>query len=82
LQHCGPETDDHLNYRDQKDVNKSIENCSIKKMDSLLKKIDLNWISYKKNEENKIRSSVEDSFAYAIESNLPDKEQAWENIYV
>ena len=67
---------------DQNDVKKSIENCSIKKMDLFLNKIDLNWISYKDDEENKIRSSVEDSFAYAIESKLPDKEQAWKNIYV
>jgi len=82
LQHCGPETDDHLGYRDKKDIKKWIENCSIIKMDLYLQEIDVNWTSYRERTTNTIKLNVQDSFAHALRSNLPNKDQAWENIYV
>ena len=36
FEHCGPNKDDYLNYRDQKLVKKWDKNCPLKKMEKLL----------------------------------------------
>ena len=81
-EHCGPSNDDHLNYRDKVETERWIKKkCSIKALDSFLKKHDNNWLETKEKYDNIIREEIEQAFMDAINSKLPSKKDSWKFIY-
>ena len=70
LEHCGPNWDDHLNYRPKGELQKWIKNCPLKIIE---KKIGLNKKNIK-NIKNKIDKEIKNSFDYAKKSSFPNKE--------
>ena len=81
-EHCGPSNDDHLNYRDKVETERWVKKrCSIKALDTFLKKHDDNWLKTKKKYDNIIREEIEQAFMDAINSKLPKKKDSWKFIY-
>jgi TPP-dependent pyruvate/acetoin dehydrogenase alpha subunit len=76
LEHCGPNWDDHLNYRPRGELKKWIKNCPLKKIE---KKIGLNKKKIKKIKDT-IDKEIESSFKYAKKSPFPNK-QIIKNFY-
>lgn len=81
LEHCGPNNDDHLNYRAKSYLSYWKSNCPIKKYENfLLKK---NFL--KKNNllkiKREIKKEIKSSFDYAERSKFPDKKLLKKYIY-
>lgn len=72
-EHCGPNDDDHLNYRDKKEVEYFLNNCPIKKFESQIS--NLNEIT------TKISNEISEAFDFAENSNYPSYDPLKEKIY-
>lgn len=81
LEHCGPNNDDHLNYRPIKEINLWKKNCPIKKLRN-----DLNKNAKFKRDEFKnnsiILKELKTAFKHAERSLPPKKADLFKNIYV
>ena len=70
LEHCGPNSDDYLNYRNPKEVKKWKKNCQIEKYQNLLFK----QKSTKLNDIKKsINKEIDNAFKYAYAGKKPKK---------
>jgi len=81
LEHCGPNFDDNLNYRDKKYVSYWMKNCPLKKIEKyLLKK---NFLSQKNiiNFNKKINNEIKEAFLFADNSKFPEKEDLYKDVY-
>lgn len=81
IEHCGPENDDELNYRNQNEINFWKKNCQVKlNRDLFLKK---RIISEKNLQllEKKIKKEILEAFNYAIKSKFPNKNDVNKNIF-
>ena len=78
LEHCGPNYDDELGYRTINDIKKSRENDPIiileKKYPELIK-------SKKHTILKTLKTLTKNAFKFAEESNFPNQEEAYENLY-
>lgn len=78
LEHCGPNYDDELGYRTTNDIKKSRENDPIiileKKYPELIK-------SKKHTILKNLTNLTKNAFKFAEESNFPNQEEAYENLY-
>ena len=78
LEHCGPNYDDELGYRTTNDIKKSRENDPIiileKKYPELIK-------SKKHTILKNLKTLTKNAFKFAEESNFPNQEEAYENLY-
>ena len=78
LEHCGPNYDDELGYRTINDIKKSRENDPIiileKKYPELIK-------SKKHTILKNLKTLTKNAFKFAEESNFPNQEEAYENLY-
>ena len=78
LEHCGPNYDDELGYRTINDIKKSRENDPIiileKKYPELIK-------SKKHTILKNLNTLTKNAFKFAEESNFPNQEEAYENLY-
>ena len=78
LEHCGPNYDDELGYRTTNDIKKSRENDPIiileKKYPELIK-------SKKHTILKNLNTLTKNAFKFAEESNFPNQEEAYENLY-
>lgn len=76
-EHCGPNFDDNLLYRDESEVKKWINNCPIKKIE--------NELSDKKNQlinlKTKIDKEVDSCFKEAQDAPFPDQSDAYKDVY-
>lgn len=81
LEHCGPNWDDHLNYRDATDVQNWIDRCPLKSLSEKLHKLDEN--SSKLITDIKIRLTLEidEAFSHAKSSSFPAASELYTNIY-
>ncbi len=73
LEHCGPNNDDFLNYRNKKEITKWMNKDPIK---NFKKKLLKNKIITSKdliNFENKIKLEIDDAFNFAKKSKFPNK---------
>tara|TARA_Y100000590_G_scaffold469053_1_gene654639 strand:- start:209 stop:1174 length:966 start_codon:yes stop_codon:yes gene_type:complete len=78
LEHCGPNYDDELGYRTSNEIKKSRENDPIK----ILEKRYPELIKSKKHAILKnLKTLTKNAFQYAEESNFPDQEEAYKNLY-
>ena len=81
LEHCGPNNDDNLNYRDKEYVSYWMKNCPLKKIEKyLLKK---NFLSQKTiiNFNKKINNEIKKAFLFADNSKFPEKEDFYKDVY-
>jgi TPP-dependent pyruvate/acetoin dehydrogenase alpha subunit len=78
LEHCGPNDDDHLQYRSRSEIDEGKNGCPIKRLEEklsakdLLSKTDLDQMN------KTIDLEVEASFEYALSSPFPDPETLFE----
>ena len=78
-EHCGPSYDDHLNYRNKKEVSKWMKKCPIQYSRKILKK---NGLEKKfKRIEEEIEKKVNQDFKFAENSKLPNKKEAQKFVY-
>jgi len=81
FEHCGPNLDDHIKYRNQKELAYWKKNDPIKILQSfLLKK---KWIKENeiKNTKNLITKKINEAFKYAEQSPFPKKEDLFKHLY-
>ena len=77
-EHCGPNFDNNIGYRDKKDFNKWIKKDPLKKIKKhlyLIKKKEIVII------ENKIKSEIYKAFQFAEKSKFPNPKTAYEGVY-
>mgnify|MGYP005989718783 CR=1 FL=1 len=81
LEHCGPNNDDHLDYRSKNYIKKWLDNDPLKKIkkDMIKKKYltDKSLRTY----EKKINKEISMAFKFADESKFPQKKILFEDIY-
>ena len=80
VEHCGPNSDDNLNYRSKSEISYWKKKCPVK----LFKKKILNQ-KIKKNYlvkiEKQVQKEINDAFTYAKKSKFPSKELLTKHIY-
>ena len=81
LEHCGPNFDDHLKYRQDGELSNWMERCPIKKLKLHLEKNHLinNRIENKIIE--KIKLEISEAFEYARMSSFPDPTELFLHVY-
>jgi TPP-dependent pyruvate/acetoin dehydrogenase alpha subunit len=81
FEHCGPNLDDHLKYRNQKELAYWKKNDPIKILQSFLFK--KKWINENeiKNTSNLIAKKINEAFKYAEQSPFPKKEDLFKYLY-
>ena len=78
IEHCGPNNDDYLNYRSQKEIN------LWKLNDPLLiaeKSLPEKYKNLLKKEEKRLLLKITKAFEFAKNSPAPDKKSIFEDIY-
>lgn len=81
LEHCGPNNDDHLNYRSKKEILNWQNKDQVKFLEKyLFKKKHLSH-SKKKKIVNKIKSEIDKAFIFAENSSYPKKKNLYDYIY-
>ena len=80
-EHCGPNLDDHLNYRNKKEVLYWKKNDPIKILENFL--ITKGWMNYNSviMMKKKITRKINQSFDYAKKSPFPKKEDLFKYLY-
>ena len=81
LEHCGPNNDDHLNYREEKEIKTWKKNCPLLNFSKILNKekiLNKNRVDFY---ENKIKKEINNSFKHAENSIFPNSRSVYENIY-
>ena len=81
LEHCGPNWDDELGYREKNELDKWMKRCPIKRLE---KKITLKGLINKneiKKMEEKINIEIDSAFQYAKGSPFPNVEILNQHIY-
>lgn len=81
LEHCGPNNDDNLDYRDKNEILNWNKKDQVKFLETFLfKKKHLNQ-SKKKKIIQKIKKEIEEAFIFAEKSNYPKKTDLYKFIY-
>ena len=80
-EHCGPSTDDHLDYREKEDVKYWHDNCPIKLTLDKLSKIDSESGQWSRNLNRVIEQELAEAFDLAVSSPLPSPKQAQDFVY-
>ncbi len=81
VEHCGPDDDDNLNYRNLKEINYWKKNCSIQTIEKIFlnrKFVTKNSLNFSKH---KIKSEIENAFKFAFKSKFPSKSELKKDIY-
>lgn len=81
LEHCGPNNDDNLNYRTQKEIAYWKKKCPIENYKKKLLKQKIINKEYLDKINIKIDLEIKDSFKYAQESKFPQSSKLFKNIY-
>lgn len=81
LEHCGPNNDDNLNYRDKNYINYWKKKCPIKIAENFLLNNKILNIKEIENFKIKIIKEIDDAFNFAEKSKFPKKNQLMKNIY-
>ena len=81
LEHCGPNNDDNLNYRDKKYIQEWLKKCPV----SVAEKYLINKKLIKKEEienfKKIIRTEIDKSFLFAEKSKYPNPKELTKDIY-
>ena len=80
-EHCGPDFDDHLNYRSVKEIEAGISDCPIDRYKKILMQ-NANWDEMTVSRfEDQIREEISAAFKFALASGEPTSNDAREKIY-
>ena len=81
FEHCGPNLDDHLEYRDKTELSYWLNKCPIKFLEKKFQKSNYNYsVEYKKN-TLKIDNEIKRAFNFAELSKFPKKDLINKYIY-
>lgn len=80
-EHCGPNFDDHLNYRDPNEVKMFLKNCPIHLSQIHLKKYFKSKNDFFEKEEKLIKDNIKKLFKNALKSKLPNPNTASNYVY-
>lgn len=78
LEHCGPNSDNNLGYRSEKEFNQWRSKDPLKKLKSKIKKKFANEIE---KIEKDVKKEIAKSFEFAEKSSFPDKSEAHKGVY-
>lgn len=81
LEHCGPNNDDHLNYRSKKYLKQWNRRCPIRNYKKFLNKNDSVSIKNMKDLDNIIKYEILNAFAFAKRSKFPKKSLLKKYVY-
>ena len=81
IEHCGPNNDDHLKYRNKSEIDKWLKKDPIKLIENYLSKKNNKFFYDKKKITNKINLEIERSFNYAKKARFPSSKNLKENLY-
>ena len=81
LEHCGPDDDDYLEYRDPKEVEKWKKNCPLEHQENILLKEKLISTEEISEVSKEIDDEIEQAFDFAKSSPFSDKEELYTSIY-
>jgi len=81
LEHCGPNYDDHLNYRNANTLKKWKNKCPIHTYEKVLKKDKILNDKILNLMKNRINDEISRSFRYAIKSKFPEKKLLFKDNY-
>jgi TPP-dependent pyruvate/acetoin dehydrogenase alpha subunit len=81
LEHCGPDDDDHLNYRPQGELSTWKDRCPIEKLKNHIVGKDVNYAEKFQLIETEIETEISGAFEFAINSKSPTKDQIDQYIY-
>ena len=81
LEHCGPNNDDHLNYRDKKIIKFWQQNCPLKTYEKKLRKENILNDKILNKMINKIKEEIKKSFDFAEKSSFPKKQLTFKHNY-
>jgi pyruvate dehydrogenase E1 component alpha subunit len=81
LEHCGPNRDDHLDYRDTQEVAQWIANDPITRLQSVL--VDRGWLDEIElaSDLEIIQTEILEGFEFALSSPFPEEHELLEAIY-
>lgn len=80
-EHCGPNFDDHLNYRTEREIRDGIEGCPISRYLNHLEQSALVSKKIVADMEIEIQREIEIAFEYALSSGKPDPADAHRGVY-
>ena len=81
LEHCGPNNDDNLNYREKKYISKWIKKCPIAIAEKYLIKNNFIKKAEIENFKKKIKTEIDKSFLFAENSKFPNFDELKKDIY-
>jgi TPP-dependent pyruvate/acetoin dehydrogenase alpha subunit len=82
LEHCGPNYDDNLNYRDKKYIDYWLNNCPLKKIENYLLKNKFLSKNTILNFNKKINNEIKEAFLFADNSKFPEKKDLYKDVYI
>jgi TPP-dependent pyruvate/acetoin dehydrogenase alpha subunit len=82
LEHCGPNHDDNLNYRDKKYIDYWLNNCPLKKIENYLLKNKFLSRNTIMNFNKKINNEIKEAFLFAENSKFPEKKDLYKDVYI
>lgn len=80
-EHCGPDFDNHLNYRSEKDVAEGMQDCPIDRYKLRLHQQGMDVNALVTRIENEIRHEIDQAFAFSDASPNPTPAAGREKIY-
>lgn len=82
LEHCGPNYDDNLNYRNKKYIDYWVNKCPLKKIENYLLKNKFLSNNTIKNFKKKINSEIKEAFLFAENSKFPERKNLYKDVYI
>lgn len=80
-EHCGPDFDDHLNYRSASEIESGLKECPIANFASRLEQGNILTQSVMDGFEAEFREEIADAFEFALSSAKPSSNEAGERVY-
>jgi TPP-dependent pyruvate/acetoin dehydrogenase alpha subunit len=80
-EHCGPDFDDHLNYRSAQEIEDGMKNCPIARYTKILEQGNSQFHLEIEHLEDEIRKEISAAFEFALASERPTSDDAQAKIY-
>ena len=81
LEHCGPNYDDNLQYRNKEETDRWINKCPIKQLQELLIEKEFITIDEVDNHLNNLEIEIKESFERTKKANFLPPESLFDDIY-
>lgn len=81
LEHCGPNSDDHLNYRDSVELSRWLANDPIRRLENHLRENDMTNLIPREGDFEATRAEILEAFDFALASPFPAASELLRDIY-